>query len=78
MSELDKLSTLLVDQNREIEQLENELNNLKLKQNDNHDPNAEQLKKLSIENDKLKYRINILKSSIEEASTPKPSEPVKG
>jgi len=67
-SELDQLLEQYSKQTSLIEILEKELNSLQLNDN-SKDPNAELVKKLTTENDKLKYRINILKKSIEEAKT---------
>lgn len=67
--ELDELTRLFQSQNLMIESLEKELNDLKLNSKTQaDDPNAQLVKKLNVENDKLKYRINILKQSIEECS----------
>ena len=51
--------------------LEKELNDLTVKsdRNNNDDPNAQMVKKLKLENDKLNYRIGILERSIEEANS---------
>lgn len=66
-SELDQLVDQLNKQNSLITSLEKELESLRLNDNSsNQDPNAELLKKLQTENDKLKFRINILKRNIEE------------
>lgn len=68
-SELEQLTRQLEDQNSVIDRLEKELSGLQLNaKNQPEDPNAQLLKKLTTENDKLKYRINILKQSIAEAS----------
>jgi predicted RNase H-like nuclease (RuvC/YqgF family) len=64
--EVSELQATLAKQNSLIESLEKELNNLKLSEDEN-DPNAELVKKLTNEQEKLKYRINILKGSIENA-----------
>lgn len=76
-SEVDELNELLKQQTSVISKLERELENLTLNQQDSKDPAFEELKKLTTENDKLKYRINILKKSIDDAKTgaAKSSEP---
>ena len=67
--ELDELTNLLQNQNKMIEALEKELNELTLKSKvQADDPNAQQVKKLQTENDKLKYRIRILNQSIAEVN----------
>jgi hypothetical protein len=64
-----QLVMLLKNQNNQIENLEKELNllinNQKIDKND-------ELNKLLIENEKLKYRINVLKSSINQTKNIKP------
>ena len=68
-NELEEITKLLQNQNLTIENLENELNLLKSNmKNQSDDANAQLVKKLNTENDKLKYRINILKQSIADAS----------
>jgi len=57
----------LDNQTKLIESLEKELENLLLKQNDSKDPNAQLVKQLKTEQDKLNYRINTLKKSIQDA-----------
>ena len=63
-SEMEELNELLKQQTTVIAKLEKELENLTLNQQDTKDPAFEELKKLTTENDKLKYRINILKRVI--------------
>ena len=69
--ELEALVLQLNTQNSLIEALEKELNDLTVKsdQNNNDDANAQMVKKLKLENDKLNYRIGILERSIEEANS---------
>ena len=64
-NELAQLNTNLEKQTKLIESLEKELEQLKLKQSS--DP---AVKELQVENDKLKYRINVLENSIREAKSP--------
>ena len=67
--ELEELTNLLQNQNNMIETLEKELNDLTLNSKSQaDDPNAQQVKKLQTENDKLKYRIRILNQSIAEVN----------
>jgi hypothetical protein len=67
-AELNELQATLAKQNSLIESLEKELNNLILNE-EKSDSNSELVKNLSIEQEKLKYRINILKKSIEDAKS---------
>jgi len=64
-NELAQLNTNLEKQTKLIESLEKELEQLKVKQSS--DP---AVKELQVENDKLKYRINVLENSIREAKSP--------
>ena len=78
-NELEELTQLLQNQNLTIESLENELNLLKSNmKNQSDDANAQLVKKLNTENDKLKYRINILKQSISDAASDPSTAPVAG
>lgn len=61
-SSIQDLSNLLQTQNSEIERLEKEIENLSL--NGNGTNNGE-LQKLQVENEKLKYRLKILKNEID-------------
>ena len=70
-SEIQELNSLLTQQNATIAKLEKELNQLSLNQQESKDPQIELIRKLTTENDKLKYRINVLKTSIEEAKSVK-------
>jgi hypothetical protein len=65
----DELILHLKNQNNQIENLEKELNILI--NNQKNDKNDE-FSKLLIENEKLKYRINLLKSNINQAKNNKP------
>jgi hypothetical protein len=65
-NEISELTTVLENQKNLIDSLEKELDQLKLKQADSKDPNAKELAELMHENDKIKYRINILEQSINE------------
>ena len=70
-SEIQELTNLVTQQNATLTKLEKELEQLTLKEQENKDPQHELLRKLTVENDKLKYRVNILKTSIEEAKSGK-------
>ena len=73
--ELLELTNQLDSQAKLIETLEKELENLMLKQNDSKDPNAQLVKQLKTEQDKLNYRINTLKKSIQDAKSGKTGPP---
>lgn len=63
-SELDELIQKFEKQTALLETLENQLNSLNSNNNE-----AELIKTLTTENDKLRYRIKILKKSIEDANS---------
>lgn len=68
-NDLDQLLEQFNKQNSLIESLEKELNSLKPSETKTDDANAELVKKLTTENDKLKNRINVLKTSIANAKS---------
>lgn len=70
-SQVDQLTQKLAEQTKLVEQLEKELAELlsqKSSGSANVDELSQQINKLTTENDKLKYRVNVLNSSIKEAA----------